>query len=74
MGEFVIWSYEHNSWWGPQERGYVSDLSGAGRYSEQDAGRIVTNSTLLEEIAIEVHALDKLFGNLPPKFHPYRGE
>lgn len=34
---FVIWSNEHRGWWGPDRRGYVSDLEKAGCYSMEVA-------------------------------------
>lgn len=71
---YVIWSYEHNAWWAPNERGYTEDLERAGRYSAEDAGRIVTNSVMLEEIAIEVRYLERWHDSQPPRFHPYLGE
>ena len=67
---FVIWSYEHNSWWGPGHCGYVESLDLAGRYDARAAGDIVTQSVLLEEIAVlDVIALKQG----PPSWHPYSG-
>jgi len=37
---YLIWSHEHNAWWGPNERGYTQFISSAGRYREEDAWRI----------------------------------
>lgn len=37
---WVVWSYEHDAWWAPNERGYVQDLSHAGRYTELQAASI----------------------------------
>lgn len=34
---YLIWSNEHNGWWGPNERGYVSGLQGAGEYTRDEA-------------------------------------
>lgn len=42
--EYLIWSFEHKAWWGPNERGYVDDLGAAGRYTQSKAGHIVTRS------------------------------
>jgi len=38
---WVIWSFEHNAWWGPDRCGYVSDLADAGRYSHAEVDEIV---------------------------------
>jgi hypothetical protein len=34
---YLIWSNEHNAWWGPDQAGYVRQLSRAGRYSRAEA-------------------------------------
>lgn len=38
----MIWSNEHRAWWGPGERGYVREVSRAGRYSLARAIEVVT--------------------------------
>jgi hypothetical protein len=38
--EYLIWSNEHDGWWGPGERGYTRTLSRAGHYSREHAIRI----------------------------------
>lgn len=50
--EYVIWSFEHNQWWGPDHSGYTPVLSMAGRYDAREAGEIVTNSVMGEEVAL----------------------
>lgn len=50
--DYVIWSFEHRQWWGPDHCGYTSDLSLAGRYTAEDAGDIVTSSIMADEVAI----------------------
>jgi|HubBroStandDraft_6_1064221.scaffolds.fasta_scaffold00529_3 hypothetical protein len=37
---YLIWSNEHDGWWGPGERGYTRTLDKAGLYSREDAIRI----------------------------------
>ena len=69
--KYVIWSFEHQAWWAPEERGYVTDLALAGRYTAEDAGRIVVNSIWLEEVAIHENIAAEMG---KPKFHPYSGE
>lgn len=34
---YLIWSNEHQLWWRPNNRGYTSDLSQAGRYHRSEA-------------------------------------
>jgi len=68
--KFVIWSYEHSAWWSPARQGYTSHLDQAGRYDQDEAGQIVTDSVLVEEVALlEIIAQD--WG--PPLYHPYKG-
>jgi len=43
---FLIWSNEHNAWWGPKESGYVKARRIAGRYSFEDALRICLDANL----------------------------
>lgn len=50
--EWVVWSFEHDAWWGPNERGYVKDLEAAGRYSRYDAGLIATADIRGGDVAI----------------------
>lgn len=38
--KYLIWSNEHDAWWGPDGWGYTRTLAGAGRYSREDAIRI----------------------------------
>ena len=37
---WLIWSNEHNAWWGPAERGYVRDIRSAGLYTFERAAEI----------------------------------
>lgn len=41
---WLIWSNEHQGWWGPAENGYVKLFSDAGRYSFERASEIVENA------------------------------
>jgi hypothetical protein len=38
---WLIWSNEHNAWWGPGEAGYVTNRKYAGRYPFERACEIV---------------------------------
>ncbi len=37
---YLIWSVEHDGWWGPNESGYVNDVALAGRYEKSRANAI----------------------------------
>jgi hypothetical protein len=37
---WLIWSRYHNAWWRPDERGYTTDMTCAGRYERGHADRI----------------------------------
>lgn len=37
---WVIWSYEHDSWWAPNSAGYRTSLLLAGVYTEAEAKKI----------------------------------
>lgn len=37
---YLIWSNEHNAWWGPGSCGYAPGLTGAGTYTREEALRI----------------------------------
>lgn len=37
---WVVWSFEHDAWWAPNEHGYVQQLAAAGRYTEAQAVEI----------------------------------
>ena len=66
---YVIWSFEHDAWWGPDHCGYTTLLATAGRYTAEEAGKIVTNSVWCEEIAV-VEQVAQDWG--PPTHDPYR--
>lgn len=42
--EWVIWSFEHDRWWGAMRSGYVDRLMWAGLYSEEEANQIANDS------------------------------
>lgn len=33
---WLIWSHKHDSWWGPDHRGYFTALTGAGLYTKEE--------------------------------------
>lgn len=46
--QWLIWSIEHNAWWAPNEQGYTPYRSMAGKYSTEDASRIVKSANIGE--------------------------
>ncbi|MCP4410767.1 MAG: hypothetical protein GY807_24105 [Gammaproteobacteria bacterium] len=42
--DYVIWSNEHNAWWGPNNRGYANRLGNAGHYTRDEALKICSNA------------------------------
>lgn len=65
---YVIWSHEHQQWWGPDRAGYTSYLKQAGRYTAREAGDITVGVfppgievAVDEGIAIR-HGIDLIFG------------
>ena len=71
MGDYVVWSFEHRAWWGPDHRGYVTDLDAAGRYTRHEAAEIVINSVWCEEVAMLVQVAEQ---NGQPKNYPWGSE
>jgi hypothetical protein len=43
-GPYLVWSHEHSRWWAHRGRGYVRELSRAGRFTRDDAIAICTNA------------------------------
>jgi hypothetical protein len=43
-GLCLIWSFEHNAWWKPDELGYTEDVLFAGRYSLERAMEICVHA------------------------------
>lgn len=39
--KWLIWSFEHDAWWGKNHRGYVTNIKKAGRYDYVEALEIV---------------------------------
>lgn len=55
MSEFrnwVVWSNEHDAWWGPNHCGYYQSLLGAGLYTETEAKAIASHSSERDEEAL----------------------
>lgn len=43
---WIIWSIEHNAWWMPNHNGYVVERESAGRYSYEEALKIVKGANI----------------------------
>lgn len=41
---WLIYSREHNAWWGPNHCGYVLESDGAGRYTKDEADKICADA------------------------------
>jgi hypothetical protein len=41
---WLVWSLEHNGWWRENSKGYCSDIKAAGRYSFEEASKIVVGA------------------------------
>lgn len=54
VGDVLIWSGEHNAYWGPDRSGYY-DRSGAGAYSFEDAYRYTAHVGPEKRISYERH-------------------
>lgn len=56
LGLFLVWSWEHEAWWGPARCGYVREIGRAGRYSWDEAADItVGHIPPGEEVAVHEH-------------------
>jgi len=44
--KWLIWSIEHNAWWGPNCCGYTRSQHEAGRYNYSEALNIVGNANM----------------------------
>lgn len=42
--KWLIWSKEHNAWWGANRCGYVADVWESGRYDELEARDICNDA------------------------------
>lgn len=44
--QYLIWSFEHNAWWGWGRRGYVHKIGAAGLYTQDEAIEICEDANL----------------------------
>lgn len=47
---YLIWSFEHRSWWKPNKRGYTERLSEAGTYPKDEALEICEEANKYQSI------------------------
>jgi hypothetical protein len=54
---YLVWSRKRAAWWGPNCRGYTTDRTQAGRYTEAEAREIERQSSYgpehLRSVAVE---------------------
>lgn len=62
---YLIWSHEHNAWWGPNQSGYTTDVEQAGRYSFDEAAEI-TMDVLPPGVEVAVGERHRGFGIYKP--------
>lgn len=46
LPQWMIWSWEHMAWWGPDSWGYTTEKAKAGLYTRSDAQRIVDRANI----------------------------
>ena len=76
--QYLIWSVEHEAWWGPERSGYYGSIASAGRYTREEALRICISAmpgtstrfgalpelpVRLADIGVMVAEYDRTFGN-----------
>lgn len=74
MREFLIWSIEHDAWWGPGSMGYTRDVKLAGAYERAEAERIVVHANLagrLHEAMIPVECVERGLSTELPALREY---
>lgn len=47
--KWLIWSHEHTKWWAANWRGYVTRRAEAGRYSFEEACKIVREANIRKQ-------------------------
>lgn len=71
---YLIWSNDHNCWWGPGSTGYVASIAQAGRYARQHALQICQDARggwngITPPPVIPVRLLDAIAAGLEGKIH-----
>jgi hypothetical protein len=72
IANWLVWSYEHSAWWGPDHRGYTNSIARAGLYTEAQARQIQDKANWLppqrgdgQQPVINEQAIP-LLGNVEP--------
>jgi hypothetical protein len=66
--KYLVWSIEHQAWWGPGRNGYVTDIDVAGIYSRGEAIDICRDALpgrpkpLFNEVPVPVAAMREVMG------------
>lgn len=67
---WVVFSYEHLSWWKPDRNGYTANVLEAGVYTKDEAHEIEKNAEPGNELALSLAiVLDVAGETLPDKAH-----
>jgi hypothetical protein len=53
--KYLVWSNEHQAWWAPNKRGYISVISKAGRYHRTAAEQICRHANAFIDKDAEPH-------------------
>lgn len=64
--EYLIWSFEHDAWWGPDQRGYVKDHTKAGRYPRLVAEDICAGANFRPDVLNETFVPAYAFSRQDP--------
>ena len=62
--DVLIWSFEHKSWWAPNERGYTTSIINAGTYPLKRAIEICTQANGFGKINEAIVPRTFLFGEV----------
>jgi hypothetical protein len=73
---YLIWSNEHKSWWGPNRAGYVARAVDAGCYSHAEALKICSDAIpgtskaigMLPELPVRLDDVGSMFASFVNRF------
>lgn len=49
---YLIWSFHHGLWWGPNQNGYVHSVAIAGKYTAEEAMEILCNDVVRRNMPV----------------------
>jgi hypothetical protein len=62
--DWLIWSIEHQAWWKPLEKGYTHERERAGRYTFENACKIVKSANInLNDVPNEAMVQYQMFNS-----------